>query len=398
MELCDTVKYSGLEIGKEYEVPGTLVYKDTGEPVLLDSGEEVHATTQITPDQSTGSVIVTFDVDVPPILGREVVAFETLKREGREVAIHADLKDESQTAYIPAIRPTHLSEQGNHFAKSGKVKLTDTVEFKSLRPNVPYTLVGTLIDKTSSKPLNDKDGSPLKSVVTFTPESPNGTVDAPFDLDSSDLVGHSLVAFEYLHEGESEEGREIASHEDIESEDQTVDFPSIKTTATNAANNGKTFEETEHVRVKDVVHYEGLRPGKSYVMEGTLYDKDSGKPLMSKDNKPITSSVKFDAKQAKGDVEVYFEFDGSIVTGSGVVAFETCLYEDKEIAVHADLKDESQTVTIKRPDKPEEKKSVTTQASGRTTIASTGDATQILLPIAIAAFGLTVLVVRRLLQ
>ena len=133
-------------------------------------------------------------------------------------------------------------------------------------------------------------------------------------------------------------------------------------------------------------------------MEGMLYDKDSGNPLCSKANKPITSSVTFKPTQSSGDVEVIFEFDGNIVTGSGVVAFETCLHEDKEVAVHADLKDESQTVTIRRSEKPEEKRVNTSQSSARSLVPSTGDVTHVLLPIALASFGLTILVVRKLLQ
>ena len=398
MELCDNISYSGLAIGTKYEVEGTLVYKDTGEPVLLESGEEVRTIAEFTPENSMGSIVLTFSVDAPPLLGREIVAFETLRRDGRAVTIHADLHDESQTAFVPMIHTTLLSEQGTHYAEVGKACLKDNVEYKALRIGVPYTLVGSLMDKSNGKAITSKDGNPLKSLVTFVPESPNGTVDVSFELDTTHLVGRSLVAFETLHEGESEAGREVAAHNDLDSDDQTISIPSIKTTATNAANNGKTFDETEHVRIKDVVHYEGLVPGESYVMEGMLYDKDSGNPLCSKANKPITSSVTFKPTQSSGDVEVIFEFDGNIVTGSGVVAFETCLHEDKEVAVHADLKDESQTVTIRRSEKPEEKRVNTSQSSTRSLVPSTGDVTHVLLPIALASFGLTILVVRKLLQ
>ena len=398
MELCDNISYSGLVSRTKYEVEGTLVYKDTGKPVLLESGEEVHAIAEFTPENPTGSILLTFSVDAPLLLGREIVAFETLRRDGREVAVHADLQDESQTAYVPMIHTTLLSEQGTHYAKAGKTSLKDKVEYKALRTGIPYTLVGSLVDKSNGEAITSKDDNPLKSLVTFIPESPYGSVDVSFELDTTVLVGRSLVAFEILYEGESETGREVAIHNDLESEDQTINIPSITTTATNAANNGKTFDETEHVRIKDVVHYEGLVPGKSYVMEGKLYDKDSGNPLSSKANKPVTSSVTFEPKQSSGDVEVLFEFDGDIVTGSGVVAFETCTHDDKEVAIHADLKDESQTVTIQRSEKPEEKRSGTSPSSARSLVPSTGDASQVLLPVALASFGLTILVVRRLLQ
>lgn len=400
-ELIDTVHYAGLEVGTEYVVEGTLVYKDTGEPVLLESGEEVHASTVIVPDSSIGSTTVTFVVDLPLIVGKEVVAFESLYRDEREVAIHADVNDESQTAYVPEIGTTLLSEKGTHIAPTGDVKLTDTISYKGLRPGVPYTLIGSLMDKATQKQVEGKDGKPVESVVTFTPETSAGTVEAPFELDTSSLKGHSLVAFEYLHEGESGNGREVASHTDINSADQTIDIPSIKTTATNAANGGKTFEESNHVRIKDVVEYVGLTPGKEYTMEGTLYDKDSGKPLTEKGGAAITAKTMFTPTKASGHVEVTFEFDASLVTGSGVVVFETCTHKGVEVAAHADIKDESQTVTITRKEKPSEKteKLTTSTTSGsRSSVPGTGDPTQALLPAAMALFGLTVLVARKLLE
>ena len=53
-------------------------------------------------------------------------------------------------------------------------------------------------------------------------------------------------------------------------------------------------------------------------------------------------------------VTVSFTFDGSVITKeTEIVAFETLYHEGTEIAVHADIEDENQTVTIHPQSEPE---------------------------------------------
>ena len=60
--------------------------------------------------------------------------------------------------------------------------------------------------------------------------------------------------------------------------------------------------------------------------------------------KPITASAEFTAEKADGFVEIEFAVDSSLLQGKTVVAFETILYKEVEIAIHADIEDEGQTV------------------------------------------------------
>ena len=53
-------------------------------------------------------------------------------------------------------------------------------------------------------------------------------------------------------------------------------------------------------------------------------------------------------------VTVSFSFDGSVITkDKEIVVFETLYREETEIAVHADIEDEGQTVTIHPQPEPE---------------------------------------------
>ena len=117
--LVDTVSYSGLQIGKEYTVSGTLMDKATGKPFLDFDGHEVKAETTFTPESHDGTVDVIFKFNSLNIkLDTDVVVFETLYREGMELTTHIDIDDEGQTVKIrvPEIGTTATSEDGHRLS------------------------------------------------------------------------------------------------------------------------------------------------------------------------------------------------------------------------------------------------------------------------------------------
>ena len=124
-------------------------------------------------------------------------------------------------------------------------------------------------------------------------------------------------------------------------------LPELKTTAT--VNGKKEAVAKGDVTIKDTVEYKHLVPNTEYVIKGTLMDKSTGKPFMVK-GKEVTSTVKFTPDKANGTVEVEFTFDASnIKKSTDLVVFESLYRDNVEIAVHADLKDKGQTVTIVPP-------------------------------------------------
>ena len=123
--------------------------------------------------------------------------------------------------------------------------------------------------------------------------------------------------------------------------------PELKTTAT--VNGKKEAVAKGETTIKDTVEYKHLVPNTEYVIKGTLMDKATGKPFMVK-GKEVTSTVKFTPDKANGTVEVEFTFDASnIKKSTDFVVFESLYRDNVEIAVHADLKDKGQTVTIVPP-------------------------------------------------
>ena len=262
------------------------------------------------------------------------------------------IKDNEQVVELTAINDkvpelkTMATVNGKKEAVAkGEITIKDTVEYKHLVPNTEYVIKGILMDKSTGKAL-ELDGKEITSEVKFTPEQTSGTVNVLFTFDSKFIKTETqIVAFEYLFK----DGKELTTHTDIEDEGQTVTvkIPSIKTTA--KVNGKKKVVAKGDVTITDTVSYENLTPGKEYEVAGVLMDKKTGKPFKVK-GKEITSTVKFTPDKANGKVEVTFTFDGSVIKkDTELVVFETLYRDGVEIAVHADLKDKGQTVTIVPP-------------------------------------------------
>ena len=96
----DVVSYKHLTAGKEYTIKGVLMDKSTGKRFLV-YGKEVCSEVTFTPETADGEVTVSFTFDGSVITKEtEIVAFETLYREGTEIVVHADIEDENQTVTI----------------------------------------------------------------------------------------------------------------------------------------------------------------------------------------------------------------------------------------------------------------------------------------------------------
>ena len=336
--LIDTVKYTNLIVGKEYEVTGRLMDKETGKELE----PAVTATTKFTAKQSNGSIDIKFTLDASKLAGKRVVAFEKVSEGGKLVAAHEDINDEDQTVKVkspnPSIGTTLTDDKGAKEVEPVQVTLVDKVAYTNLTVGKEYTVTGRLMDKETGKELEPA----VTGSAKFTPTESNGTVDVTFTLDASKLAGKKVVAFEKVSEGE----KEVAVHEDINDEGQTIVVktpnPSIGTTLKDEQ--GAKEVEPKQVTLIDTVKYTNLTVGKEYEVTGRLMDKETGKEL----EPAVTGSTKFTPTEPSGTVDVKFTFDASKLAGKRVVAFEKVSDGEKEVAVHEDINDEDQTVTIKK--------------------------------------------------
>lgn len=221
-----------------------------------------------------------------------------------------------------------------------KVTLTDTVSYTGLVPGKEYRATGVLMDKETGEKLL-VDGKEITAETVFVPEAKNGSVDVTFIFDATGLHGKEIVVFEDLYR----ENVLLATHADINDEGQTVKIknPEIGTKATA---DGKKEITADKITITDVVSYKDLTPGKEYKLTGVLMNKATNDKLLI-DGKEITAEATFTPKATTGEVEMTFTFDARELTAeTEVVVFETLYRDGIEIAVHADIEDEGQTVKI----------------------------------------------------
>ena len=381
MSLTDTVSYENLKSGETYKVTGVLMDKETGKPLLIN-GEKVEVTKEFTIDPKpivdvngnevkdqdgntmmapvSGSIDLTFEFEGSDELkGKTLVAFETMTYKDVEIFVHKDLKDEGQTVHIPDGHTSAVdTDTKDHIANADKdVTIVDTVTYSNVLAGKEYTVNGTLMDKKTGEPLL-VDGKKVTASTTFTAPTPedgakyvSGTVDVTFKFDGSSLANKTIVVFEdMIHKGNS-----VFTHADINDKEQTVHFPEGKTTIEdNDTGNHITSEVLKEITLVDHVYYSNLLPGKEYTVNGTLMDKETGKPLVDKDGKKVTASTTFTVPAAEdgkdtvsGAVDVTFKFKGGdYLAGKTLVAFETCQYKGKDVFVHEEINDAPQTTYV----------------------------------------------------
>ncbi len=332
-KVTDTVAYEGLKPGREYTLAGTLVTRDAdGKPV--DTG--ITAERTFTPEASDGSVELTFTVPDGMLRGETIVVFEELYDGATLVATHADIDDDFQTVYRPRLgtSASDAADGDKHLAPTGEVTVDDVVTYSGLEPGKEYTLKGELM-------VRDGDGNAVPTGITqeltFTPTASSGTETLSFTIPAGELHGETIVVFESLQR----DGVEVAVHADIDDQDQTVHRPRLGTSATDGEDGDDFLAETDEATIVDTVTYEGLRVGQEYTVRGELMIRTADGTAQATG---ITSEVTFTPQSADGSVDLQFTVAEGQLLGTVIVVFEHLWLDDIEVAAHADITDEDQTV------------------------------------------------------
>lgn len=195
----------------------------------------------------------------------------------------------------------------------------------------------------------------LSDETEFTEE--NAVLTAESDKDgifTFDNVPCGEWIVKELHPAENYLPSDDIHHITVSEDEQIIEInavndmiPELKTTAT--IDGEKEVEVQDKITIDDIVEYKHLVPGKEYILKGVLMNKATNKPF-TVDGKEITSEVSFVSEKPNGEVKVSFTFDaGGITENTEIVVFETLYLDGTELAAHADIEDEGQTVTITIP-------------------------------------------------
>lgn len=278
--------------------------------------------------------------------------------------------------------------------KGEPAQVQDVATWKNL-PAGDYTMIGTLMDKLTGKPVIGAN----TPAVNFTVKKgeKTGTVTALFTVPAENVsTKASWVVFEKVYkagdvtDGKVKEGANpVVDHANIEDADQTVSVtpppagpepktPEIATVAKNGttytdgtkdSNLGKqVLTAGQDAIVVDTVKWSNLEPGE-YTITGTLMDKATKAPVtyLDKDGKQQNGAEatkgSFTVKKGEtsGEAKVYFRVKGQAIQANNQYVVYEDLYKTADttdgkpnpgaeiVSKHHDINDAAQTLSVDNP-------------------------------------------------
>lgn len=297
--IVDDVTYKNLAKGSKYTLVAMVMDKETGLP-LYTGGEAG----EIATDTVNGQ-IESFYGDVLKAMGTDA---DSLDAYAKAMAAHKDGEA------LPVLKVGTVDYEALQKALADRTKLASQLVMKQ---------------------------------ADFTADAADGIESVTLDFDASKWLKAAAPAdctvFEFL----LHDGKLVAAHADIDDKGQSFEIaPSeCRTMLTDETDGDHVILPSTTTSLIDTVAYENLIPGKEYKVSGKLMLKDTGKPLYVGD-KAVTAEKTFTPNQPSGTVELRFEFDSSSLDGKEIVAFEKLTKDDVEVAVHEDIDDQNQTVTV----------------------------------------------------
>lgn len=332
--IVDTVKYTGLVPGTEYELQGTLMDAETGGALKGADGKEITASAKFTPQAQDGTQDVTFTFDASELGGAKTVVFEKLFVDGTLIGSHEDPTDKDQTVEIsPSLKTTAATIQGSKVVKpEDEVAIVDTVHLKGLRPGQSYTLTALINKKADGTQLTLTDVKDASTLAGNGIQKGSDTAESGSDLSNAlvDVTG-------------------------------TGSFVNIPEGAKLTKNDDGTYTLTVPGATKDAVDIvTKLSGGQVKLVASDKDDKAVGDNTATeaestgKNSTPGTyevianGQVRFTPAVSDLDVDVPMVFKASDVAGQQAVVFESLQRDTdgKEISKETDLEDTDQTIDI----------------------------------------------------
>ena len=235
---------------------------------------------------------------------------------------------------------TTLTEDSSksHYAKADStINLTDRLEYENLSVGKHYVVRATLYIKDG----NNLTEHACKTVDLY-PTATSGTLDVLFSkISTTGLSGKTLVCYETL----TVNGSTVAEHKNPNDVGQTVNFPSVHTTATEKSTGNHIAKATKSLTIVDTVSMSALRVGDTYKIKGILMDKATGQPLKV-NGANVELERSFTATSTSTTQTLEFTIDAASLNGATTVVYESLYYGTLEISSHKDINDEGQTVYL----------------------------------------------------
>lgn len=332
--IVDTVKYTGLVPGTEYELQGTLMDAETGETLKGADGKEITASVKFTPQAQDGTQDVTFTFDASKLGGAKTVVFEKLFVDGTLIGSHEDTNDQDQTVEIsPSLKTTAATIQGSKVVKpEDEVAIVDTVHLKGLRPGQSYTLTASINKKADGTQLTLTDVKDASTLAGNGIQKGSDTGTSGTDLSKALVDVTGTGSFVNIPEGAKLTKNDDGTY--------TLTVP------------GATQDAADIVTKLSGGQVKLVTTGKDDKAEGdniATETESTGKGSALGTYEVIANGqVRFTPTASDLDVDVPMVFKASDVAGQQAVVFESLQRDTdgKEISKETDLEDTDQTIDI----------------------------------------------------
>lgn len=332
--IVDTVKYTGLVPGTEYELQGTLMDAETGETLKGADGKEITASAKFTPQAQDGTQDVTFTFDASKLGGAKTVVFEKLFVDGTLIGSHEDTNDQDQTVEIsPSLKTTAATIQGSKVVKpEDEVAIVDTVHLKGLRPGQSYTLTASINKKADGTQLTLTDVKDASTLAGNGIQKGSDTGTSGTDLSKALVDVTGTGSFVNIPEGAKLTKNDDGTY--------TLTVP------------GATQDATDIVTKLSGGQVKLVTTGKDDKAEGdniATETESTGKGSALGTYEVIANGqVRFTPTVSDLDVDVPMVFKASDVAGQQAVVFESLQRDTdgKEVSKETDLEDTDQTIDI----------------------------------------------------
>lgn len=332
--IVDTVKYTGLVPGTEYELQGTLMDAETGETLKGTDGKEITASAKFTPQAQDGTQDVTFTFDASKLGGAKTVVFEKLFVDGTLIGSHEDTNDQDQTVEIsPSLKTTAATIQGSKVVKpEDEVAIVDTVHLKGLRPGQSYTLTASINKKADGTQLTLTDVKDASTLVGNGIQKGSDTGTSGTDLSKALVDVTGTGSFVNIPDGAKLTKNDDGTY--------TLTVP------------GATQDAADIVTKLSGGQVKLVTTGKDVKAEGdnmATETESTGKGSALGTYEVIANGqVRFTPTASDLDVDVPMVFKASDVAGQQAVVFESLQRDTdgREISKETDLEDTDQTIDI----------------------------------------------------
>ncbi|MBR3326240.1 MAG: VaFE repeat-containing surface-anchored protein [Atopobiaceae bacterium] len=312
-----TVTYENLEPGLGYVVSYSLANIEDGKGAEGTTGEVTFEASK-----QDGTVEVPVTIDTRELAGKKITAHAVVSLDGHTLA-EATTPDD-QALHVPAIATNlHNKDGGKTVDASTNVTLVDTVSYSNLTPGTEYVLEGELVDAATGKPAvaTVETGSEKGASTTATTSA-----DAPTTTQGDAFQGKADSTTVWV----SEDG---TYHLDKSCDQASDALKRTTLSIAKAANKVACGKEAGTAREVRKVETSGASA--------------SAKSTESqKEERASTSTVRFTPTEASGTVEVEFSIHAKGLEGKRLVATQRLRHANHDVALHQDLTDEAQTVTV----------------------------------------------------